>query len=449
MSKEINFNTMTDEEVENILNQIDSGETFEDEESDENDYNENDNESDIDDENSNEEADENSDEENDDEENHENLEDTENENDSDEELETNTEDDDSQDDTNSEEDDTDSENSQDEKIENKDDEETDTKKNDDENSSDTGTIDPSEYQKLKSFYDKVTNTEFIADGKKVKGFTDPDKIIRSQQMAYGFSRKMSGINEYRPFLKALKEKGLLEDESKFNFAMSLIDGDKAAIKEHMKTLKIDPVELDLNENTYVEKNYTASKEELILENALAQARESGVEDKLKDTIGKSWDTESFKEFLNNSHVREDLLEHMQTGVFDTVQDKIQEMERLDVYGSFSLMKSADKYRKAVAEINRENSMLEEKSKTVDNTTTVSRVDEILNRKNEEKKNEAKAAEYKAQVQKKDEADKARRKAVELSRKKSTVTKTKKFDPLSLDGEDFTSFVDGLISGKIK
>lgn len=433
MSKEINYDDMSYDEVEAILQQIDSG-TFEQGESTAR----------ADDDTSTSETNDLGSDENN------NAEDTDDSDDSQDDTDTEDQDDDSDTATGSEGDDEDSANTQET---NQDDngQNADTSANEDASGTETGKIDPNEYARLKQFYDAIANAEFVANGKKVKGFTDPEKIIRSQQMLHGYSDRMKGFNEYRPFMKALKENGLLEDESKFNFALSLLKGDKAAIKQHMKTLSIDPVDLELDETVYKPTNYVASKESLILEDTLQVARESGIEDKLRKTIGEQWDNESFQEFVSNAEVRQDLLEHMQTGAFDLVQDKIAEMELLDTYGTFRNMKSTDKYREAVQVVNRElaakrsaepQRLAPQESPQYVAQQQNNRIDTALLAKKE--------AEYKAQVEQKNrEADEARKKAAAISKKKATTTQTKKFDPLTLEGDDLNSFVDGLISGNIK
>lgn len=429
MSKEINYDDMSYDEVEAILQQIDSGTFEQGESSADEDNTSTDETNDL---GSNENS---------------NAEDTDDSDDSQEETDTEDQNDDSDTATGSEGDDDDSANTQET---NQDDngQNADTSTNEDASGTETGKIDPAEYARLKQFYDQIANAEFVANGKKVKGFTDPEKIIRSQQMLHGYSDRMKGFNEYRPFMKALKDNGLLEDESKFNFALSLLKGDKAAIKQHMKTLSIDPVDLELDETAYKPTNYVASKESLILEDTLQVARESGIEDKLRKTIGEQWDNESFQEFVSNPDVRQDLLEHMQSGAFDLVQDKIAEMEVLDTYGTFRNMKSTDKYRQAVQLVNKELAAKRPSEpermpyNAQQQAQQNNRIDAALLAKKE--------AEYKAQVEQKNkEADEARKKAAAISKKKATTVQTKKFDPLSLEGDDLSSFVDGLISGNIK
>lgn len=314
-------------------------------------------------------------------------------------------------------------------------------------------------KKLKKFYDEIANAEFVANGKKVKGFTDPSKIIRSQQMLHDYSNKMRGINEYKPYLKTLKDKGIIGNEEKFNFAMSLLDGDKATIKKHLESLKIDPVDLELDDDAnaqYSPRNYMPSKESLVLDEAMDIARSSGVEDKLRTVIAKEWDEESFGEFLRDPRVRNDLITHMQDGSFDTIQNKMTEMEMLDLTGSFRGLKSTDKYRAAIAEINREiqyqynrqsvNPSIPQQEQYYRSGPTGQNQYQP-NAEAERLALAAKEAEYKAMAEKKLRDDEARKRAAMITKKKSVTVTQKKFDPLALEGDDLDNFVNELIAGK--
>jgi hypothetical protein len=323
----------------------------------------------------------------------------------------------------------------------------------------TGKIDPAEYEKLKKFYDEIANAEFVANGKKVKGFTDPSKIIRSQQMLHDYSNKMRGINEYKPYLKALKDKGIIGNEEKFNFAMSLLDGDKATIKKHLESLKIDPVDLELDDDENVQyspRNYIPSKESLVLDEAMDIAKSSGIEDKLRTVIAKEWDEESFGEFLRDPRVRNDLITHMQDGSFDTIQNKMTEMEMLDLTGSFRGLKSTDKYRAAIAEINREIQYQYNRQSVNPSIppqqqyyrpAPVGQNQYQPNAEAERLALAAKEAEYKAMAEKKLRDDEARKRAAMITKKKSVTVTQKKFDPLALEGDDLDNFVNELIAGK--
>ena len=450
MSKEIDYDNMSDEQIDEILSQIDSGtfENSEPEDGDEFNQNEDDNNSNS-----------NSFEEEDDESQNGNLEDTENGQSEDDGADTNEDNDDLNQDTASGSNGENSENSQVENSNTNANQNADTANPEDAKGSETGKIDPAEYEKLKKFYDEIANAEFVANGKKVKGFTDPSKIIRSQQMLHDYSNKMRGINEYKPYLKALKDKGIIGNEEKFNFAMSLLDGDKATIKKHLESLKIDPVDLELDDDANVQyspRNYMPSKESLVLDEAMDIARSSGVEDKLRTVIAKEWDEESFGEFLRDPRVRNDLITHMQDGSFDTIQNKMTEMEMLDLTGSFRGLKSTDKYRAAIAEINREiqyqynrqsvNPSIPQQQQYY-RSAPVGQNQYQPNAEAERLALAAKEAEYKAMAEKKLRDDEARKRAAMITKKKSVTVTQKKFDPLALEGEDLDNFVNELIAGK--
>lgn len=453
MSKEIDYDNMSDEQIDEILSQIDSG-TFENSEPENgNDFNQNEDGNNSNSNSFNEE------EEEEDETQNRNLEDTENGQPEDYDADTNANNDDLKQDTASGSNGENSENSQVENSNTNANQNADTANPEDAKGSETGKIDPAEYEKLKKFYDEIANAEFVANGKKVKGFTDPSKIIRSQQMLHDYSNKMRGINEYKPYLKTLKDKGIIGNEEKFNFAMSLLDGDKATIKKHLESLKIDPVDLELDDDAnaqYSPRNYMPSKESLVLDEAMDIARSSGVEDKLRTVIAKEWDEESFGEFLRDPRVRNDLITHMQDGSFDTIQNKMTEMEMLDLTGSFRGLKSTDKYRAAIAEINREiqyqynrqsvNPSIPQQEQYYRSAPTGQNQYQP-NVEAERLALAAKEAEYKAMAEKKLRDDEARKRAAMITKKKSVTVTQKKFDPLALEGDDLDNFVNELIAGK--
>ena len=453
MSKEIDYDNMSDEQIDEILSQIDSG-TFENSEPENgNDFNQNEDGNNSNSNSFNEE------EEEEDETQNRNLEDTENGQSEDGDADTNANNDDLKQDTASGSNGENSENSQVENSNTNANQNADTANPEDAKGSETGKIDPAEYEKLKKFYDEIANAEFVANGKKVKGFTDPSKIIRSQQMLHDYSNKMRGINEYKPYLKTLKDKGIIGNEEKFNFAMSLLDGDKATIKKHLESLKIDPVDLELDDDAnaqYSPRNYMPSKESLVLDEAMDIARSSGVEDKLRTVIAKEWDEESFGEFLRDPRVRNDLITHMQDGSFDTIQNKMTEMEMLDLTGSFMGLKSTDKYRAAIAEINREiqyqynrqsvNPSIPQQEQYY-RSAPVGQNQYQPNAEAERLALAAKEAEYKAMAEKKLRDDEARKRAAMITKKKSVTVTQKKFDPLALEGDDLDNFVNELIAGK--
>lgn len=313
----------------------------------------------------------------------------------------------------------------------------------------TGTIDPSEFERYKKFYEEIANAEFVANGKKVKGFTDPKKLIQAQQMSYGYSNKMAEIKKYRPYLAALRDKGILDDESKFNYLMSVVDGDKGAIKEHLVKHNISAVDLELDDVEYKPtKSYVANPAALVLEEVFDSAKNLGIDAKLRTVLSEQWDEASFKEFIDEPDTRADLIEHVQSGIYDTVMDKVQELEALDYTGRYIGMKTTDKYRIALGELKAEFDAYEAAQHKVVTPVQSTQKKPATNAAPElDAATKARLeAEYRAKVeQKNQEAAEARKKAASVSKKKVAVTTTTKFDPLALEGDELDEFVQSMIN----
>jgi hypothetical protein len=319
----------------------------------------------------------------------------------------------------------------------------------------TGTID---YQKqyadllekskvATEFYDKVAGVKFKANGKEVEGFKDPQKIIQAQQMAYNYSEKMAGFKQYRPYMGPLKERGMLDDPKKFDLAMSLMDGDKEALKQHMANIGIDPMELDMEAISYTATPKTSSKDMLAIEDALDVAKSYGVEDKIYSTVMKEWDDASFREFIDNKAVQGDLISQMANGDYDVVMGKVSQLSVIDE--RYAGMKMVDKYRVAINELNKE---LAATSNPVvkDSNPQVPEVGAQTLAATEAAKIAAKAVEeYKAKVNR-DRNEKAkaeREKAAAVSKPKSTVSTVSKHDPMSLSGKEISDMLDRMMMGK--
>jgi len=306
----------------------------------------------------------------------------------------------------------------------------------------------------KAFYDAVVNTEFVVNGKKTKGFSDPKKIIQSQQMSGGFAEKMAGFKKYRPFMAPLKERGMLDDPAKFDLAMNLLDGDKEAIKKHLQQLDIDPLDLNMEDINYTRKPTIASNEALVLEDTLQVAKNAGIEDKVKEVVGKEWDEESFQEFLNNSAVRSDLLDHISSGAYDEVQTKIDEMKRLDINGTFGALSSINQYRAAVRQLSAENANTgmpntQQVNTPVENSTTAVKKVKKKTVSSEKAKilKARKEEEYKQKAAKREaELNKQRKKAASASRKKVKAKPKPKFDPMKVEGQELDELMKFLIEG---
>ena len=268
----------------------------------------------------------------------------------------------------------------------------------------------------KEFYEKVAMAKFTANGREVEGFKNPDDLIRAQQMLHGYSDKMKVFKEYKPFIKTLEERGITADPEKFKLAMSLLDGDPEAIKKVLKDKNIDPLELDLDDIKYVPKVKLPSDAQLLIEETYEQAENLGVGNKFNRVISKDWDIPSLQEMVSNSAVRADLLQHLKDGTYDIVQNEIKRMELLDANGLLDGMTSVEKYRAAVANLQRQRPAAPVKKVVAPVVPVVDKVAEA--------KKAAQEAEFKRKAAEKEkEIAEQRRLAASVSKKK-VVSKTK-------------------------
>lgn len=279
----------------------------------------------------------------------------------------------------------------------------------------------------KEFYEQVALAKFTANGKEVEGFKNPADLIRAQQMLHGYSDKMKVFKEYKPFLKALEERKLTTDADKFNLAMSIVDGDPEAIKKVLKEKGIDPLELDLEDIRYTEKNTLPSQAQMLIEDTYEQAENLGVGDKFTKVINKDWDIKSLQELVTNNAVRADLLQHLSDGTYDIVSNEIKKMELLDATGVLNGMTSIDKYRMATERIYKQN----QRVPTVQASTKVT-VDKIA----EAEKTKAEAEFKRLAVEKEARIAEERRKAASVSKKKVVKKPETKPKLEELSGNDF-------------
>lgn len=317
-----------------------------------------------------------------------------------------------------------------------------------------------EKERYENFYNQVTS-EFVANGKVMKGFDDPKKIIQAQQMAAGFSDKMKSFKQYRPFIAPLKEKGIIDDPDKFNLMMNALDGDKEAIKTLIKQAEIDPIELDMENIDYKPTNSVASNIEVAYEDVVDTAQQYGVRDRVEEVISKDWDDKSVLELLDDPQNSADLVSHLSTGVYDLVQERIAEKKMTDPYGAYSSKRAIDQYREAAQELEGEYLQYvqqQEQAAAQDGQYPEKQFQDNGYGNNEVQFSEeeiqaemeriVQEQEYAQNVEKRNvEADKARKKAASVSRRKpkSRKKESQQFDVATLSDEEFEDLVTSFIT----
>lgn len=302
----------------------------------------------------------------------------------------------------------------------------------------------------KAFYEAVAVGNITVNGKTIPKLKDPAKIIQRIQMSGGFSEKMAGFKQYRPFMGPLKERGMLENPEKFALAMDIMDGNQEAIAAHLRSLNVDPIDLEIDDEgpAYAAKTQVASTSQLEVEDTFEDARRLGIGEKLEKTVLKEWDDASFSEFVANPAVRTDLVKQMQSGAYDVVQNKIAQLEFDDTTGLFASQPAITKYRQAVQAINAEAAAqmptnVQPQAKSVPNGADEAKVKTVKAKIADERRK----AEYLAKAKKQEKQVAAqRRKAASVSKRKPKAKPAKAFDPLEVEGEELDALMESLISG---
>jgi len=292
-----------------------------------------------------------------------------------------------------------------------------------------------------NFYDRVTS-EFQANGKTVKGFTDPEKIIQSQQMLHGFEDKMAVFKKHKPFLRALQEQGMVEDTSKFDLAMNIANGDKEAFKQHAHNQGWDLLDMDMDAVSYEGKARTTSNIEMALDDVMETATRGGVQERMENVLGKEWDSDSVVTLLDHPRDSAILVDHMKNGIYDAVQERISEKLRTDTYGSFSNESSYRKYMVASQELETEYQAYQAEA------SQKAGEQKVLDEKSRIETGR-KDTEYKAEASKREQAaNDARAKAVRASKPKQKAKRVvKDVDKMKLTGDAFNDYFNKEILGK--
>ena len=177
----------------------------------------------------------------------------------------------------------------------------------------------------KKFYEAMMSP-IKANGKTFQPRT-PDEAIRMMQMGANYTQKMQGIAPYRKKIQMLQKAGLLEDE-KLNYLIDLSHGNKEAIVKLLKDSKLDPLDLNITEESqYTPGNHTVSDEEVQFQTAV---------DDLKSTpegletlrLIQGWDQASLEAMWKTPSMMATLNEQRQNGVYDFITKEMEHQRML-------------------------------------------------------------------------------------------------------------------------
>lgn len=160
---------------------------------------------------------------------------------------------------------------------------------------------------------------------------DPDEVIRLMQMGAGYARKMNALKPNLRMMRALENKGLL-DEGKINFLIDLNDRNPAAIQKLLHESKIDPLDLDTSEQPkYTPTNHSVTEEQYRFQETLTDLTSSESGKETAQIIHQKWDKASKEEAFKNPDIIPLIHEQRENGIYSRISD---ELERQKMLGAF-------------------------------------------------------------------------------------------------------------------
>jgi hypothetical protein len=239
------------------------------------------------------------------------------------------------------------------------------------------------------------------------------------QMGANYHKKMRGLKPSLKTLKLLERHGLLKDD-KINFLIDLSQKKPEAIKKLLKDGKIDPVDLDMEEETtYVPQTRTVSDTEVDLDEVLESISGSESYNRTLTVIGEEWDETSREAIAKNPQVIRVVNAHMDNGIFDQVTKEVEYQRSL---GKLSGISDFEAYQQTGAYMH-ENNMLSLAS------------DKPGKKSGSPKRQEASQSEGKSDAQRLQR--KARKKAASSSRRKKAPSQEEsEYNPLEMSDEEF-------------
>jgi len=169
----------------------------------------------------------------------------------------------------------------------------------------------------------------------------PEDLRRLAQMGADYSRKMEAMKPYQRVIKTLEKEGLLDIE-KVNFLIDLNKKDPGAIKKFLKDNDIDPMRIDLEDDTgYKPTDHMVGDQELALDNVLDEIRNTDTFTRTVKTITEEWDSASRQVLMGNPTIIRDINEHMSNGTFDQV---IAQVEHERTFGRLEGLSDLEAYK---------------------------------------------------------------------------------------------------------
>ena len=162
----------------------------------------------------------------------------------------------------------------------------------------------------------------------IKSAADARRLI---QMGLNYDDKMVAIKPVRLAGKALERAGVIKDgvidETALNRMIDFNNGDIEIIKERLKELNIDPLDLDLDDTDYQARDYIPDEHSVVLDDVQKELDNRGTTDQVVTAI-RGMDQGSRDYFTANPKQLLGLEQDIANGVFDEINGNVQYERRM-------------------------------------------------------------------------------------------------------------------------
>ena len=313
----------------------------------------------------------------------------------------------------------------------KDDEGDDKTDSDDEEESESESDDDPENDEAAEFkvpedVDRVFKP-FQSGGRKMQA-NNPDEVIQLMQMGANYTQKMQALAPHLKRVKTLEKAGI--DDAQLNYLIDLHNKNPQAINKLIADSEIDPMDLGEEDQDYSPTNHAVSDQEMKVEDAIDSIRQSEHFNKTLQTVSKDWDAESREAFITKPHMLKTLNSHMESGIFDLVDNEI---ARRRSFGQLEGLSDVAAYEQIGDELNAAGAF---------NHLGVSRPAD----QTEKAKPKPQPVKSQSRQRSTDKNLNARRRAASPTRATSKSTKSQKpsFDPMTLSDEEFEAQFSQLV-----
>jgi hypothetical protein len=194
---------------------------------------------------------------------------------------------------------------------------------------------------------QVQKYKYKANGKEYE-FT-ADEIMKRFPQVFGqamdYTRKMQSIKPWRQTIDALEQAQLGHDD--VNLMIDALKGDKAAIANIIKRTGIDTLDLDVENTSYVPKNYGRDESALAIKDVVDEISRDPEYTTTHTVLAKQWDDASWAVMSKQPGLIRDLHTDVKSGLFSVIQPIAEKMKLYD--GGNTGRSDLDYYKMAAVE----------------------------------------------------------------------------------------------------